>query len=217
MSRAHRFSKHVFFNYGPEEGTAQASEPEKDLGHPPAAARSYYWAMAQGRPCRRRTEHSKGTLAPVRSPSKGPTHPGQGCTVTGVQVTGWSPEQQPPSHAGLPQVTVGPNAPNKEPIHCKKVWKVITQAAGLGQPRLTSRRASLKVNVELSCTARLPLKASVVPCVLVSLLWLCPAAVQCPLATGTSRDWAQSLEQKADWLPAEVGPPHNPKRREGGC
>ena len=73
MSRAHRFSKHVFFNYGPEEGTAQASEPEKDLGHPPAAARSYYWAMAQGRPCRRRTEHSKGTLAPARSPSKG-TH-----------------------------------------------------------------------------------------------------------------------------------------------
>ena len=214
MSRTHRFSKHVFFNYGPEEGTAQASEPEKDLGHPPAAARSYYWAMAQGRPCRRRTEHSKGTLAPARSPSKGTHAPRtrlHSHRCSGDWLVTWTTASFPC------QVTVGPNAPNKEPIHCKKVWKVITQAAGLGQPRLPSRRASLKVNVELSCTARLPLKASVVPCVLVSLLWLCPAAVQCLLATGTSRDWAQSLEQKADWLPAEVGPPHNPKRREGGC
>lgn len=42
LSRAHRFSKHAFLNYGPEEGTAQASGPEQDLGHPPTAARSYY-------------------------------------------------------------------------------------------------------------------------------------------------------------------------------
>lgn len=73
LSRAHRFSKHAFLNYGPEEGTAQASGPEQDLGHPPTAARSYYWAMAQGRPCRRRTEHSKGTLAPA--PAKGTQAP----------------------------------------------------------------------------------------------------------------------------------------------
>lgn len=173
MSRAHRFSKHVFFNYGPEEGTTQVSGPEQDLGHPLAAARSYYWWHRAGPAGEEQsTQRELWILSPppTSHPQREPTHPGQGCTVTGVQVTGWSPEQQPPSHARLPQITVGPNAPNKEPIHCKKVWKVITQAAGLGQPRLPSRRASLKVNVELSCTARLPLKASVVPCVLVFLL-----------------------------------------------
>lgn len=73
MSRAHRFSKHVFLNYGPEEGTAQASGPEQDLGHPPTAARTHYWAMAQGRPCRR-TGHSKGTLAPAHRPPPRPPH-----------------------------------------------------------------------------------------------------------------------------------------------
>lgn len=76
MSRAHRFSKHVFFNYGPEEGTAQVSGPEQDLGHPLAAARSYYWWHRAGPAGEEQsTQRELWILSPPPhlSPSKG-TH-----------------------------------------------------------------------------------------------------------------------------------------------
>lgn len=77
-------------------------------------------------------------------------------------------------HGSFPKVRLQPNIPAGNPFIAPILWIIIKPAAGWSLPRLPPRRASLKVNAELSCTARLSLR----PLLFLLHLFLCSGCVQ---------------------------------------